>query len=251
MTDLDALRLPDHPRSAQYDPTWMIKGCMGPNPLWLLEDLLADLPLHPGDRVLDLGCGRGLTSVFLAREYGVTVFAADLWVKPTENYRRFTEAGVADRVFPIHAEAHDLKFAKGFFDAAISVDAYQYFGTDDLYLPYLTPFVRKGGHIGIAVPGVRAEVVTPPEWLLPYWEYDFAVFHTADWWRTHWSRPGQVTVISARTARDAVANWRTWSAACAEHGESDFVREMSTQTVRMLDADAGRTFAFPLVVARV
>ncbi|GGS37795.1 MULTISPECIES: SAM-dependent methyltransferase [Actinokineospora] len=250
MTDLASLRLPAYPRSAAYDPMWMIEGCMGPNPLWLLEDLLADLPLRTGDRVLDLGCGQGLTSVFLAREYGVQVFACDLWVKPTDNLRRFTEAGVDDRVFPIHAEAHDLKFAKGYFDAAISVDAYQYFGTDDLYLPYLAPFVRKGGYIGVAVPGVRTEVVTPPPWLERYWEHDFAVFHTAEWWRTHWSRPGQVTVLSAREAPNAVENWRAWSLACAEHGKTEFVRRMSTETVEMLDADAGRTFAFPLVVAR-
>ena len=32
------------------------------------------------------------------------------------------------------AEAHDLPFSDGFFDAMISVDAYHYFGTDDLYL---------------------------------------------------------------------------------------------------------------------
>ncbi|HLS41464.1 MAG TPA: hypothetical protein VK038_11955 [Ornithinicoccus sp.] len=43
---------------------------MGPHPLWQLEDLLPDLALRPGDRVLDLGCGRGATSVFLARECG-------------------------------------------------------------------------------------------------------------------------------------------------------------------------------------
>jgi cyclopropane fatty-acyl-phospholipid synthase-like methyltransferase len=251
MIDLDSLRLPAHPRSARYDPAWMVAGCMGPNPLWLLEDLLADLPLRTGDRVLDLGCGQGLTSVFLAREYGVQVFACDLWVKPAENLRRFTEAGVDDRVFPLHAEARDLKFAKGFFDAAISVDSYQYYGTDALYLSYLAPFVRKGGYVGIAVPGLQREIEAPPEWLLPYWESDFAVFHSADWWRSHWTRPGQVEVISVKEAQDAVRNWRTWSLACAEHSASDFVRKMSVETVGMLDADAGRTFAFPLLVARV
>jgi cyclopropane fatty-acyl-phospholipid synthase-like methyltransferase len=246
----DSLRLPAYPRSAAYDPAWMVAGCMGPNPLWLLEDLLADLPLRTGDRVLDLGCGQGLTSVFLAREYGVQVFACDLWVKPTENLRRFTEAGVDDRVFPIHAEARDLKFARGFFDAVISVDSYQYYGTDALYLSYLAPFVRAGGHIGIAVPGLLAEIDTPPAWLLPFWESDFAVFHSADWWRAHWARLGLVDIVSVREAKGAVENWRAFSQVCAEHSGSDFVRRMSAETVEMLDADAGRTFAFPLLVAR-
>jgi cyclopropane fatty-acyl-phospholipid synthase-like methyltransferase len=43
---------------------------MGPHPLWQLEDILPALALKPGSRVLDLGCGRGATAVFLARECG-------------------------------------------------------------------------------------------------------------------------------------------------------------------------------------
>jgi hypothetical protein len=35
---------------------------MGPNPLWLLEDLSGHLHLQPGMRVLDLGSGMGGTS---------------------------------------------------------------------------------------------------------------------------------------------------------------------------------------------
>ena len=77
-----------------------------------------------------MGCGTGLTSIFLAKEFGVTVFANDLWINPTDNYRRFVEMGVDDKVFPIHAEAHALPYADNFFDAAISIDAYHYFGTD-------------------------------------------------------------------------------------------------------------------------
>lgn len=57
-----------YPRSSQYDPRWLLDPDMGPNPLWLLEDLAQDLDLHSGMKVLDLGSGRGATSVFLARE---------------------------------------------------------------------------------------------------------------------------------------------------------------------------------------
>ena len=72
-----------------------------------------------------------MSSVFLAREFGVSVWATDLWIPASENWIRVREAGVPDKVFPIHAEAHDLPYAEEFFDAIVSVDAYHYYGTDE------------------------------------------------------------------------------------------------------------------------
>jgi cyclopropane fatty-acyl-phospholipid synthase-like methyltransferase len=99
-------------------------------------------------RVLDLGCGKCLSSIFLAKEYGVEVWAADLWIKPTEKFGRICQAGIAKQVFPIYADDRSLPFAEDFFDAIICTDAYIYFGTDDLYLDYLQHFVKPGGRIG-------------------------------------------------------------------------------------------------------
>ncbi len=114
------------------------------------------MDLKPGMRILDLGCGKAVSSIFFAREFGVHVTAADLWIKPHENQRRIDAAGLADRVTPILAEAHALPFAERAFDAIVSLDAYQYFGTDDLYLGYIAKFLKPGGHLGIVVPGPRA-----------------------------------------------------------------------------------------------
>jgi cyclopropane fatty-acyl-phospholipid synthase-like methyltransferase len=96
--------------------------------------------------VLDLGCGTGLTSIFLAKEFGVKVFATDLWISASDNYRRFNEAGLEDSIIPVHAEAHELPYAGEYFDAAVSVDAYHYFGGDEKYMDeHLAPLVKKGG----------------------------------------------------------------------------------------------------------
>ncbi len=145
-------------KSANYDINWVEKNWMGPNPLWLLEDLCEHLDLRPGMKVLDMGCGKGLTSVFLAKEFGVTVFACDLWIGASENLRRFEDAGVADKVFPIHAEAHALPFAEGFFDVAIAVDCYHYFGASESYFPdVFSKLVKSGGQFSIVVPGLTRE----------------------------------------------------------------------------------------------
>ncbi len=117
----------------------------GPNPLWLLEDLCGDLDLRAGMRVLDLGSGRGATSVFLAREFGVEVLAVDLWVAPKEATAVFADAGVTGSVRAVQAEAHALPFPAGYFDAIVSVDAFEYFGTADSYLAYI---IRSSSPVG-------------------------------------------------------------------------------------------------------
>ena len=93
---------PDFPRSSRYHPDWIAAGVSGgANSLWLTEWLTSRMELRPGMRVLDLGCGRAASSVFLHREFGVTVWAADLWFDPAENLfreRGSTAGGVRVRL---------------------------------------------------------------------------------------------------------------------------------------------------------
>ena len=130
------------PRSSKYNPEWLIAGVSGgANSLWLTEWLAGAMDLKPGMRVLDLGCGRACSSIFLHREYGVQVWATDLWCSASEKYERIRDAGAGDGVFPIRANALELPFAAGFFDAIVSIDSFMYYGTDDLYLGYIAGFL--------------------------------------------------------------------------------------------------------------
>ncbi len=72
---------------------------MGPNSVRILAELLDKYPLRlaPDDRVLDLGCGKGLTSLIIAKETGAKVFANDLWISAEENAKRFNEWGIGER----------------------------------------------------------------------------------------------------------------------------------------------------------
>jgi methylmalonyl-CoA mutase C-terminal domain/subunit len=45
-------------------------------------------------RVLDIGCGRAVSSIFLRREFGVQVWATDLWFTASENQQRIRDAGM-------------------------------------------------------------------------------------------------------------------------------------------------------------
>lgn len=200
----------EYPKTQKYDKNWIIENRMGPNPILLMEELCGNLDLHPGMKVLDMGCGKGLTSVFLAKEYGVTVFANDLWISATDNLRRFEEAGVADKVFPIHAEAHALPYANGFFDAAVSVDSYHYYGADEYYFPCIySKLVKPGGQFGFVNPGYTREFENGyPETLKELRGEDMFTFHSNKWWRKLWEKTGLVDIIACYDIEDAHGIWR-------------------------------------------
>ena len=235
-------------RSNGYDSEWVVENEMGPNALWLLESLCEVLPLEPGQRVLDLGCGRAMTSIFLAREFGVEVVAADLWIPADENQVRIETAGVADLVTAVHAEAHALPFEPETFDAVVSIDAYQYFGTDDLYIGSLVNYLRSDGRIGIVVPSVSEEIGTEiPAHLVPYWEWEFCCFHSPGWWRTHWEKTGRVRVDHAAWVDDGWRDWLRFTEECQPH-LTGWRAEAAAGERAMLEADRGEVLGFTRMV---
>lgn len=199
------------PRSNVYNPEWVLASVSGgANSIWLTEWLTSVLDLRPGMNVLDLGCGRAVSSIFLAREYGVKVWATDLWFSSSENWQRVCDAGLAQSVSPIHADARHLPFATDFFDAIISIDAFPYFGTDDHYLSYLARYVKPNGLIAIAGAGFTHEIENDvPDHLLEWIRAEPALWclHSPAWWRRHWERTG---IVDVELADSMVDGWRLW-----------------------------------------
>lgn len=175
-----------YPLAAKYDPKWIYDHKDGGHCLWLVESLSRILTLTPGMKILDLGCGNALTSIFLAKEYGVTVFAVDI-IQPDENLKRIRNADVDHLVIPIQADAHRLPFASGFFDVVIAINSYQFFGTADNYTTnHLSRLLRPGGQFGLVLFGPDQEFVRQvPDFLEPSWWPDFYFFHFLDWWKWH------------------------------------------------------------------
>ena len=231
------------PRSSRYHPEWVLANASGgANSLWLTEWLTAELDLRPGMRVLDLGCGRASSSILLRREFGVQVWATDLWFSASENFQRIRDAGVEDGVFPLHADARALPFAAEFFDAIVCVDAFYYFGTDDLYLNYLAQFVKPGGPLGIVGAGLVQEIEGPvPDHLCEWWTQDLWCLHSAAWLRRHWERTGILDIAVADTMSDGWQVWLDWH----RTGFPDNAVE-----IRTLEADRGQYLGYVRVVGR-
>ncbi len=231
------------PRSAKYNPEWVLAGISGAaNPLWMAEWLAEAIALRPGMRVLDLGCGRGLSSVFLRREYGVEVWAYDLWFSAEERMQRARDAGVGDGVHALHGDARRLPFEAEFFDAIVSLDSFPYYGTDDLYLGYLLRFLKPGGWLGIAGAGYTQEIEGDvPEHLARWWTPEHWCLHSAAWWRRHWERTGLVEIEAADTMEEGWRLWLDWHRVIAPDNEAE---------ISALMADKGEYLGYLRVAAR-
>lgn len=249
-----ALYHPQFPRANRYHPEWVFRNQMGPHALWLAETLSTAMELSPGMRVLDMGCGRGLSSIFLAEEFGVQVWANDLWISATENYQRFQEAGVADSVFPIQAEAHALPYAEGFFDAIFSIDAYHYFGTDQMYLGYFAEFLKPGGQLGVMVPGLHQPwpeqipryLTEPQAHGGAFWAWDMATFQTASWWRSLWDQYPFFQLETAAALPDGGHLWAEWERRFRDYpGEKVFPDDLEA-----IASDNNRYLTFVQLVGR-
>ena len=150
---------------------------------------MKDNKIKAGSIVMDLGSGQGITSVFLAKEYGFKVYATDLWSDAEENRKFFAKMGLTDeQIIPVKADATDLKYEKEFFDAVVSTDSYNYFGRDEKYLDEkLLPFVKKGGYIYIVVPGMKKDCHNniPKELLLSWTPEQLDYIHDIEYWKNN------------------------------------------------------------------
>ena len=145
---------------------------MGPNSVRILAELLDKYPLRlaPDDRVLDLGCGKGLTSLIIAKETGAKVFANDLWISAEENAKRFNEWGIGERITPVCKDANNLDFEKEQFRVLVSIDSYHYFaGSKGFFQEKILTFMRDDGVVLIGIPGLKEEYTGCAKELLSDW----------------------------------------------------------------------------------
>lgn len=232
-----------YPRSSRYDPQLVREKIMGPNPIKLQEELLQGHSIAPGAAVLDLGSGQGLTSVFLVKEYGFRVFAADLWSDPTDNKRFFDRMGLStQQIIPLRADANQLPFAREFFDAVVSTDSYNYFGRDPQYLgERLLPFVKPGGLLYLAFPGMKQDChdQLPPELLLSWTPEQLDYLHDVAYWRNLLCQTPGVEILEIREMESQEEVWNDWLACDNEYARSDR---------KAMEAGAGKYLNFIAVV---
>lgn len=232
-------------KSEKYNTPALQAKIMGPNPVKLEEELLLDHKIPEGAVVCDLGSGQGLTSVFLAKEYGFTVYAADLWSDPEENRAFFDEMGLTrEQIVPVKADAENLPFEKEFFDAVVSIDSYNYFGRDSRYLDEkLLPFVKSGGYLYIAIPSMKKDCHEnlPQELLLSWTPEQLDYMHDVRYWRDIVGKSCDAEIVSVHEMESNEEVWADWLRQENEYAVGDR---------KSMEAGGGKYLNFIAIVMR-
>jgi ubiquinone/menaquinone biosynthesis C-methylase UbiE len=94
-----------YPELDGYSRDDIYRDFFGGGGLYLTVRMLRELKLQPGQVVLDLGCGKGETSVYMAQHCGVQVKALDLWTSAEFLAQKFAQRGVSNHTSAIQMDA--------------------------------------------------------------------------------------------------------------------------------------------------
>jgi SAM-dependent methyltransferase len=184
---------------------------IGPGGLYLVSLFAKELSLQPDALVLDLGCGSAESSLYIANNFMVKVFAADLWTDPTDNVRKIESRGHRNNIFPMRLDASKpLPFAEEYFDAILCINNLNFHGTDIAVIDRIARHLKKGGVFCSGGECLNEEftpqqIANPPEvykFDKSVWEDDFLPSHSPAWWADHIERSEELELVSCVEIED-------------------------------------------------
>lgn len=116
--------------------------------------------------ILDVGCGVGITSCYIAKNYGCKVVGVDISEKMISRAKeRAKREGVQDRVEFRIADAQDLPFENGLFEIVISESVTAFIKDKQKAMKEYLRVLKPGGYVGL---NEATWIKTPPAELIEY-----------------------------------------------------------------------------------
>jgi len=209
----------DYPELREYTRDEIYEDCLGGGALFLAARMARTMRVNPGDIVLDLGCGKGTTSIFLVRHFGAKVIAVDLWTDATFLHRKFSARGYRDQIVPLQLDVTGpLPFADEYFDAIFCMNSLSFYGGSVQFLDHLLRHLKRGGQFVVGMETLNAEFsaeerlnppavfnynLPPPDEQVNVWEDDFSKMHSPPWWETLFRESGLLRVDTCYELDDA------------------------------------------------
>ena len=169
--------------------------------------------------VLDVGCGVGITACYLAKEYGCKVVGVDLSeMMVKRSNERAKRKGVEGRVEFRVADAQNLPFEDGIFDAVISESVNAFMEDKQKAVSEYVRVIRPGGYMGF---NEATWVETPPSELVEYLSRGLgeAKFLTPEDWKNLLESAGLADIV-VRSYKTCA--WRQWVSEVRQMNPRDY-----------------------------
>jgi SAM-dependent methyltransferase len=221
-TILSTFQAPDrgrYPELHAYSRDECYLDFFGGGGLYLAVRMIRTMHLQPKDIVLDLGCGKGAASIYMAKHFGVQIVALDLWTSAELLGKKFETQGFGDCITPIQMDAtQPLPFIENYFDAIFCMNSFNFYGGNPDFISHLLKHLKPGGRLCIGSEVLSAEFteeqlnhppfvysfkLPPPNEHVDIFEGDFKKQHTPDWWRNLFQSTGLLEIEYCRELEDA------------------------------------------------
>lgn len=204
----------DYPEVAGYswDDIYGHGDNMAPGGLYLAGRMIRSAELEPGDTVLDIGCGKADSSLFLARHLGVRVICFDLWTPSSLLSAKIERHGCGPRVLPLDLDAaKPLPFPENYFDALFCMQALHSFGGEVSVLRSLLRHLKPGGRFYVGGTCFNQEIdegrLPPIYSQTDGWDAEYRNYHSPSWWQELFMATGAVEVLECSELDDGLVMW--------------------------------------------
>ncbi|MDD4690059.1 MAG: class I SAM-dependent methyltransferase [Eubacteriales bacterium] len=207
-----------YPEIAEYHRYQIYEQFIGCGGLFLATKMVREMNPKKGDIVLDLGCGLGTSSIFLAKHFDVTVVAVDFWNSPQQLVKRITQEGYLNRIVPMQLDiTREVPFDENCFDAIFCMNSLFMFGGEVPFLQKLLKTLKPGGVFCVGSecfnkePNYSDKSEVPKVYNFDYnwdvWDECFSKYHSPAWWQVLLTQTNQLDIKYCKENDDGLTMW--------------------------------------------
>ncbi len=176
----------DYPELENYSLDKIYEDNMGIGGLYFAAQMVRRLKIKDNLRILDLGCGKGASSIFLAKELNLNVYAVDLWITASELYNKIKKNKMENKIIPLNLDiTKPLPFPDEYFDIIFSMYSFHYFGSKKRFIKHLSRILKSKGQICIGNTCFNKEFHNRkiPDAYKKSWQGEFSEYHSPLFWK--------------------------------------------------------------------
>ncbi len=195
-------------RTEKYHIDFQKTKMTGPNAMLITEELLCSLDLRPTMTALDIRCGKSLSSLLVAKEFGMRVFACDDSVEPCENFAFYKRINMQNQIIPMKLDfSGDIPFSAEYFDLILCAGTFNQIGEKINLKEKILPLLKNNGVLAVAMPVLTVNEISPQ--LRKFAANNTETLHSFDWWKNYFESQG-LTSFESGLCECTEKAWNDW-----------------------------------------